>query len=348
MKAGIVFEKGKIAWGDWKDPEVSPGKVLIEVKACGICGSDVPRVLGDEARFYPIVIGHEFSGIVKEVGDGVSSLCPGDRVAGVPLVPCMKCGDCASGNYALCKRYSFIGSREQGAFAQYVCVPEKNAVPFGGSVSFEEAAFFEPSTVGLHGVLAAGAIGGKYTAVLGGGTIGLFTAVWARLFGADKVCVFDIDESRLELAKKFGADAVINTGNERFREEAMEYTGGKGFGCVFESAGVSATELLAYELAANKARVIFIGTPHSPLTFSRSLWENLNRKEFVLTGTWMSYSAPFPGKEWTLTAEYISDGRLKFDDSLIFKSFPLEQVDKAFDLFKNPRDVKGKVLVVNT
>jgi L-iditol 2-dehydrogenase len=348
MKAGIVTEKGKIACGEWETPEVTPGKVLIEVKACGICGSDVPRVLGDEARYYPIIVGHEFSGLIKETGPGVTTLHPGDRVAGIPLVPCMKCDDCISGHYALCKHYSFIGSREQGAFAQYVCVPEKNAVKFNDIVPFTQGAFFEPSTVALHGILNGGFTGGGRTAILGGGTIGLFTALWAKLFGARSVCVFDIDDERLALAGKFGADQTINTEDRFFREAAMDHTHNKGFDFVFETAGVSTTQLLAYEMAANKARVVFIGTPHSPLTFSQKIWENLNRKELLVTGTWMSYSAPFPGKEWVLTAEYFSRGLLYFDQSLIYKTFPLEQIDQAFELFKNPREVKGKVLIVTT
>ncbi|MDR0718217.1 MAG: galactitol-1-phosphate 5-dehydrogenase [Treponema sp.] len=348
MKAGIVTEKGKIACGEWKTPEVTAGKVLIEVKACGICGSDVPRVLGDEARYYPIVIGHEFSGIVKEAGSGVTTLRPGDRVAGAPLIPCMKCDDCMSGHYALCKHYSFIGSREQGAFAQYVCIPEKNAIRFNDTVSFEQGAFFEPSTVALHGILNSGYTGGGLTAILGGGTIGLFTALWAKLFGARSVCVFDINEERLALAGKFGVDQTINTGEGHFREAVMDYTHNRGFDFVFETAGVSVTQLLAYEIASNKARVTFIGTPHSPLTFTQKIWENLNRKELLVTGTWMSYSAPFPGREWTLTAEYFSDGRLHFDRSLIHKTFTLEHIDQAFELFKNPQEVKGKILVLTT
>jgi L-iditol 2-dehydrogenase len=347
MKAGIILEKGKIVYGDWETPRVEENKVLIEVKACGICGSDVPRALGDEAHFYPIVIGHEFSGIVRETGAGVNSLRPGDRVAGIPLVPCMKCDDCMSGNYALCKHYSFIGSREQGGFAEYVCVPERNAVKFSGDVSFEQAAFFEPSTVALHGILASALRGGSTAAILGGGTIGLFTVLWAKLFGADRVFVFDIDDARLEAAKKSGADGVFNTGGEHLKEAWLEATGGRGFQYVFETAGVSATERLAFEVAANKARVTFIGTPHSSLTFTQREWENLNRKELLLTGTWMSYSAPFPGREWSLTAEYFSDGRLRVNRDLIFKTVPLKDIDQAFDLFRNPHEVKGKVLVVN-
>jgi len=346
MKAGIIYQKNKIEYGEWETPQVSEGKVLVEVRACGVCGSDVPRVLGVEAHFYPIVIGHEFSGIVRETGAGVTTLKTGDRVAGVPLLPCIKCADCQNGDYALCKNYSFIGSREQGAFAEYVVVPEKNAVRFSEDVTFEQGAFFEPSTIALHGIIKSRFSGGGTVAILGGGTIGLFTALWAKIFGAERVFVLDISDDRLALARGFGIENTLNTANPGLLAEVKEATGGRGFDFVFETAGAAPTELLAFEVAGNKSRVTFIGTPHAPLTFSQKAWENMNRKEFILTGTWMSYSAPFPGREWTLTAKYFSDGRLPFSSNLIYKSFPLSKIKEAFALFENPQNVKGKILIV--
>ena len=110
MKAGVVHAREDIRYEDI--PKPSPGKdqVLIKVKYTGICGSDIPRVNGDACHYFPNVLGHEFSGTIEETGANVTGLKPGDRVAGVPLVPCMKCEDCQKGNYSLCKHYSFIGS----------------------------------------------------------------------------------------------------------------------------------------------------------------------------------------------------------------------------------------------
>lgn len=269
---------------DTIDPK--KGEVLIKVKYTGICGSDVPRVNGDACHFFPNVLGHEFSGVIEEVGEGVTTLAKGDRIAGVPLVPCMECEDCQKGNYSLCKHYSFIGSRQFGSFAEYVVVPEKNAVKFEDKVSFEQGALFEPATVALHGLNRLNYQAGECVAILGGGTIGLFTAQWAKIFGAKKVVVFDISPERLELAKKLGADEGINTLDEDFMDQAM-----------------------------------------------------------ALTGSWMSYSAPFPGKEWILTAHYFKTGQLKFDDSLIFKKIPLSKIDEAFEMYKTPGTVKGKILI---
>ena len=345
MKAAVLHAKNDIRFEDIETPKPKKGQVKIKVKYTGICGSDVPRVNGDACHFFPNILGHEFSGTVDEIGEGVTSLKPGDRVAGVPLVPCMKCADCLRGDYSLCKHYSFIGSREFGSFAEYVVVPEKNAVPFGADVSFEQGAFFEPATVALHGLKRLDYQGGKTVAILGGGTIGLFTMQWAKIFGAAKVVVFDITPERLELAKRLGADAVVNTGEKDFMDQAKALTEGSGFDYVYETAGNTVTIKMAFQLASNKAGVCMIGTPTKELSFSVAEWENMNRKEFMLTGSWMSYSAPFPGKEWDMAAHYFHTGQLKFDESLIFKKIPLSEIGGAFEMYKVPGTVKGKILV---
>ena len=345
MKAGVVHAREDIRFEDIEKPVPKAGQVLIKVKYTGICGSDVPRVNGDACHFYPNVLGHEFSGVIEEVGEGVTSLKTGDRVAGVPLVPCLECEDCQKGNYSLCKHYSFIGSREFGSFAEYVVVPEKNAVKFEDEVSFEQGAFFEPATVALHGLKRVPYQGGKTVAILGGGTIGLFTMQWAKIFGAKKVVVFDINDARLDLAKKLGADEGINTLADDFMQVAMDMKEGRGFDYIYETAGNTITMKMAFELAANKANVCFIGTPTKEISFSVKEWENMNRKEFTLTGSWMSYSAPFPGEEWALTAHYFKTGELKFDESLIFKKVPLKDIASAFEMYKTQGTVKGKLLI---
>ncbi|MBQ7564289.1 MAG: galactitol-1-phosphate 5-dehydrogenase [Lachnospiraceae bacterium] len=345
MKAGVVHAMNDIRYEDIKKPEIEPGKVIVKVKYTGICGSDVPRVNGTACHYYPNVLGHEFSGTVDEVGEGVTSVQKGDRVAGIPLVPCMKCEDCQKGNYSLCKHYSFIGSREFGSFAEYVLMPEKNVVKFDDSIAVDQGAFFEPATVALHGLRRVDYKGGKTVAILGGGTIGMMTMQWAKIFGAKSVVVFDILDERLDLAKRLGADHGVNSGKDGFMDEVNEITDGKGFDYVYETAGNTITMKLAFKLAANKAGVCFIGTPTRELSFSVDEWENMNRKEFTLTGSWMSYSAPFPGDEWSLAAYYFKTGQLKFDESFIFKKIPLSQIADAFEMFKTPGTVKGKILI---
>jgi L-iditol 2-dehydrogenase len=257
----------------------------------------------------------------------------------------MKCADCQRGWYALCKSYDFIGSRRQGAFAEYVQIPAINAVKFENSVSYEQGAFFEPSTVALHGLRINNYEGGKHAAVLGGGTIGVFTMQWAKIFGAASVTVFDISDERLNLCKKMGADYIVNTASAASDSDPSVKGQFSAYDYVFETAGMVETMQLAFELAANKANICFIGTPTRDLTFTPKLFENMNRKEFTLTGSWMSYSAPFPGDEWQLTAHYFKTGQLKFSDELIFKKFSLNECGEAFNLYKGGQ-VKGKILFV--
>ncbi len=130
-------------------------------------------------------------------------------------------------------------------------------------------------------------------------------------------------------------------------DEPMNMTDGKGFGYIFETAGLNITMNMAFSLAAKKAGVCFVGTSARDLTFTAETLEKMNRKEFKLTGSWRAYSAPFPGKEWDLTAKYFADGRLKFADELIYKQMPLANISDAFDLFKEPGQVKGKILLTN-
>lgn len=345
MKAAVLYANDDIRYDDYADPVIDCESVIIKVKAAGICGSDIPRVLSNGSHYYPNVLGHEFSGEIVETGKNVKDLCGlqvGDKIAGAPLIPCMKCADCQKGNYSLCRYYDFIGSRRQGAFAEYVKIPAINAIKFDDSVSFEQGAFFEPSTVALHGLRINNYTGGHNAAILGGGTIGLFTMQWLKIFGAKSVTVFDISDERLDLCKKLGADYVINSLNE---SESLEiYKNAYDF--VFETAGNTQTMQSAFEIADNKANICFIGTPSKDLTFTPKLFENMNRKEFRLTGSWMSYSAPFPGEEWRLTAHYFKTGQLKFDDKFIFRRFALNEPREAFDLYKNPGQIKGKIMFI--
>ena len=345
MKAGVLHVREDIRYEETEKPVPQKGEILVKVKYTGICGSDIPRVNGNASHYFPNILGHEFSGIVAETGEGVTRVRVGQRVAGIPLVPCMKCEDCMRGDYSLCRHYSFIGSRQPGSFAEYVCLPEQNAAVFDDSVPFEKAAFFEPATVALHGLKRVPYQGGKTVAILGGGTIGMFTLQWARIFGAGKTVVFDIDDARLALGKKLGADEGINTTDPDFMKKALELTGGRGFDYVYETAGNPVTIRYAYQLVCGKGYVCFIGTPTREVTFSVSEWENINRKECYMTGSWMSYSAPFPGEEWKLAAHYFNTGALKYDDSFVFRILPLSRIAEAFGMFKTPGTVKGKILI---
>lgn len=347
MKAAVLYGNRDIRYVEWKTPALKPGCVKVRVKACGICGSDIPRVLHNGAHFYPIILGHEFSGYVTEAADDVTNIDIGARVAGVPLIPCMHCEDCQKGNYSQCKQYRFIGSREQGGYAEYIVLPAQNVVVVDDSLSYEQIALFEPSTVALHGLKAADYRGGKKVAILGGGTIGLFALQWAKIYGAAQVIVFGRSKAHLKLAEKSGADYVLSTFDDDYLEKAKQLTENRGFDYIFETAGSTYTMRLAFELAAHQSTVCFIGTPTEDISFTPEMWENINRKEFKMTGSWMSCSAPFPGPEWTETALFFKTGKLKYYPEMYHSVYKMQDVASAFKEFEHRENVKGRILLWN-
>lgn len=344
MKAAVLYGQKDIRYEEVEKPIIGEGEILVRVKAAGICGSDIPRVLGTAAHYYPIILGHEFSGEVVEVGGQVRDIGVGDRISGAPLIPCHKCEDCLRGHYSQCRHYSFIGSRVSGSWAEYVKMPAINAVRLPHGLDYIHGAFFEPATVALHGLSVMDFKGGYDIAITGMGTIGLLTLQCAKALGAKRIFVFDIDNERLKAASEYGADVCLNTNDEGFKEIVDQGTLSRGFDMVIETAGVEFTEKLCLEMAANKGSIMYIGTPSKPITLTPREFEFINRKELTLRGCWMSYSAPFPGREWELAGYYFDKGKIQID-KLIDRIIPLKDIDKAFEDLMIPGKVKGKILM---
>ena len=348
MKAAVLYENMELKYEDYKNPEISDTDVLINIKAAGICGSDKARFIGKERlHHYPSVLGHEFAGVVAETGKNVTTIKIGDRVAGVPILPCHACAECQLGYFAQCKNYDFVGVQIQGSYAEYIKIPERNALLLPDGISFAEGALIEPSTVALHGLDLVDYHPGGDVAILGGGTIGLLTLIWAKLFGAHTAVVFDIDGEMLELAERFGADAVFNTREDGYFERAWEYTRGSGFSYVFETAGADEMFKAAFRLAGNKSRICYIGIPQEKLTYTNDVFFNMFKKEFTLTGVLMSFSAPFPGREWDLTLKFLRNGRLVFPGELISATLPLREIGRVQEMLRVPGSVKGKIVLTN-
>ncbi len=347
MKAGVLVQNGVIVYQDVVNPDIGSDMVLVKVKASGICGSDIPRVFAGKASKYPLILGHEFSGEVSAIGSHVKNVRMNDKVVAAPLLPCMQCEACLKGDYALCSNYSFIGSRIDGAFAEYIAVPERNIVRLADNADFVHSVFFEPSTVALHALLHTHFGKGASLAVLGCGTIGIFVIQWAKILGAGMIAAFDISSDKLRLASAFGADYTINPISEDPAAISGKLTDKRGFDFVIEAAGSTQTMRLSFLLAGNKATICYIGTPKTELTFSPELFENMNRKEFTLTGSWMSYSKPFPGQEWEMTRDHLGKGDLKISEAFIHKRYPLSRISEAFSEFLEPNKVQGKIILIN-
>ncbi|WP_238858733.1 galactitol-1-phosphate 5-dehydrogenase [Clostridium sp. YIM B02569] len=340
MKALIIEDVKKILYKDIDIPKVEKDNVLIRVKACGICGSDIPRVRDGAVHSFPQVIGHEFSGEIAEIGDKVKDYKVGDRVTAAPLIPCGKCENCQKGRPAMCTSYSFIGSREQGAMAEYVAVPSKNIIKLADNVTYEQGACIEPITVALHGVERVNIISGKKAIVYGCGTIGILLMQCLKAKGIEKIYVIDIDDFKLSIAKELGAYEVINPLKTDVKE--YFYKHGKA-DYVFETAGVNFIQSEVLNLVARLGSVVYVGTAHKDITIDHKTFENILRGELNITGSWMSYSAPFPGNEWKAAVEYLESGKINVD-KIITHKFKLEEGYSAFEAMLSKDENSLKVM----
>ncbi|MBT4287947.1 MAG: galactitol-1-phosphate 5-dehydrogenase [Deltaproteobacteria bacterium] len=344
MKAAVLYGDNDIRIESLKKPIPEINEALIEVKVTGICGSDLPRVLNDGAHFYPIVLGHEFSGVVEAVADNEYGIKIGDKVACAPLLPCHNCRECLTGNHSLCKNYSFIGSRSPGSWAEYVKAPIRNLVKLTDKVSFIEGALIEPITVVLHALNNINFSKNPSVAIIGMGTIGMLALQCVKNLGVNDIAVFDIDDKKLANAKNHGADGIFNPMSGNFKSDLDVYNGEKGFEIVIDAVGSSLTINLSLILASGKSQVMFIGTPTSKVEISHKDFELINRKELIIQGSWMSYSAPYPGNEWTTAVRYLEKGVID-SRSIINQAVPFENIGEIFNEIKTSGNMNRKIIL---
>ncbi len=344
MKAAVLEATRTLVCKEVETPQPADGEVLVHVAYCGVCGSDVPRYLDGAVHAFPLILGHEFSGDVVAVGPHADESLVGARVAGIPLIPCMECPDCKAGNYSLCKQYGFIGSRRNGAYAEYVAVPQQCVFPISDNVPYLQAAFFEPATVAQHAIGLVAPEPVATAAVVGCGTIGIFVAQILQDMGLE-VTALARREVRLSAARAAGVANLCDTSREGWEASLVDGMPKRGFDYVFDTSGNAAMMVKSFELAANKATVCMVGTPKRSMEFTVREWENLNRKELKVTGSWMSYSAPFPGGEWQSVAALFASGVLKVCDEMIDGIYPIEEIAVGMEKFTLPNSISGKLLV---
>lgn len=339
MKALTITAIATLELQEVAIPKPKKGEALIKVAYVGICGSDLPRYFDGDVHQFPQVLGHEFSGTVVEVGEGVS-LEKGTKVVVAPLVPCNECEQCRSAHPQLCPNYSFIGSRQQGAMAEYVIAPAINCLIVPKTLSLKIAATIEPLTVAIHGIEGISTKSGDQTLVLGSGTIGLMTILALRARGVGEITVIDLNDRKLALAKKIGADVVLNPLTVNLDQYFKEH---KLASIVFETAGNHVTQVQAVKYANRRAQVVFIGTCTQAVQFDAKEFELILRRELKLTGSWMSYSAPFPGFEWSAALRYLATGAID-TSSLITGIYSLKDLALPFERMREKDSKEVKVL----
>lgn len=344
MKALCLHGKHDIRFEDIAEPQIEhDNDIKIKIKAAGICGSDIHRYAQLGPYVKGMTWGHEFAGQIVAVGKAVKHYKKGQKVTACPALYCGICDSCKKGKYAQCEKLSVIGAYRQGAFAEYIVLPEENVVALSDTVAYDEAAIIEPSCVAVHGLYNAGGIqAGDVVAVLGCGTVGAMALQWAIISGAKRVIAIDINQARLQTALKLGADNIINAVGKDPYEAVYELTKGKGVDIAVEAAGTVETSAQVLALPGKGGKVVYMGIPYNDVNINRFRFERIVRNELSIFGTWNAISGPFPGKEWKTCVHFLEKKILK-TTPLIDREIPLAKGPEAFEDAVNGK-VTGKVI----
>lgn len=337
MKSAVFYGKHDLRVEEHEMPKVGPKDVLIQVKACGVCGTDVHIYEGDKGAAEvtpPTILGHEFSGVIAEVGSEVTNYKAGDRVCIDPNCYCGACEPCRNGVVHYCEHMIGYGTTVNGGFAEYCAVNERQVYKLGDNTSFEQGAMTEPVACCLHGMDMCEIRPGHQVVVIGGGMIGLLMLQLSRLAGAAKVALLEPVESKREVGKKLGADICIDPIHEdvkaRLKEEGMTWVN-----TVIECVGRPSTIEQAIDIAGNKAVVMMFGLTKPDETISVKPFE-IFRKELVLKA---SYINPYTQKR---ALDLIDSGRLDVS-SMVYE---VAGLDKLADILSRPElRAKGKYII---
>ena len=247
MKALVLRDYKQLSLDEVPVPECGRNDLLIRVKACAICGSDIHGMDGSTGRrIPPIIMGHEASGVVEKVGSDVADFKPGDRVTFDSTVYCGRCFHCSHGEVNLCDNRRVLGVscedyRLHGAFAEYVAVPQHIVYHIPDEVSFEQAAMVEPLSIAFHALRRSSVSLNSAAVVVGSGMIGLLIIQLLKIAGCKRIIAVDIKESALDAARKFGAEITINSSKTDVRAEILKATDNRGADLAFEVVGIAQT-----------------------------------------------------------------------------------------------------------
>ena len=347
MKAAVFYAKKDIRIENAPEPQApKAGEVKIKVAWCGICGSDLHEYLHGPmfipaqphpltGRCAPLIIGHEFSGTVVEVGEGVDTVRIGDLVAPNPCLHCGVCEACRSGNYNVCEKLAFTGIMTDGAFAEFVNVPAQLCSVLPSTFNLENAAVIEPLSIGYKAVRRAGNMLGKKAVVFGAGTIGLGTLMCAKAAGAMVITV-EMSEARKQLAKECGADVVLDPKECNVVDEIRKITEG-GADVSFECIGNKITGPQAIEVLRNTGITVLVGMFPEASTFNLT---SISFTDKTATGSCASTIDDFNG-----VIQLINGGQLKTGPLITGKIKLDDLIEKGFEELVNNADKNIKIIV---
>ncbi len=342
MKALVLEEYNKLVYKDVRDPEIKSGEVLVQVKACGICGSDIHGMDGSTGRrIPPLIMGHEASGIIRRTGSDVKGWKTGDRVTFDSTVYPLDDWFTLHGRYNLSDNREVMGVspgtyKRHGAFAEYIAIPHHILYRIPNNVTYEQAAMVEAVAVALHGINIAGVRPGDSCLVTGAGMIGIFLIKLLKISGSSAIIAIDINQKKLEPAKAAGADLFFSASDESLSDNIKSVTNGRGIDVAFDVAGTNDSFNKTISNVRKGGTVLLIGniTPVIPFPLQKAV-----TSELKILG-----SCAICG-EYETVLNYLKTGKLTVNDQ-IAEVAPLSEGAFWFDRLYNKKDVPGKVILV--
>ncbi len=347
MRAWVLHGIGDIQFEEVREPSPAEGEVIVKVKSAGVCGSDIPRIYQTGTYHFPTIPGHEFSGIVVDVGIGVNLEWKNKRVGVFPLIPCRVCASCKKARYEMCRSYGYLGSRQDGGFAEYVAVPEWNLIELPEGVSFGEAAMMEPMSVAAHAIRRAQPDKDDVCVIYGLGTIGMFLLIFLKDAGVQNVFAVSNKDFQRRTAVKFGLDpdCCCDSRTEDVSKWVMEHTDNRGADIFFECVGKNETVSQAVDLTAPAGKVMFVGNPASDIVFKKAVYWKILRNQLTVLGTWNSSFTHSMEDDWHYVMKRLQNHRIR-PEELVTHRFLLERLSDGLILMRNKTEEFGKVMII--
>jgi L-iditol 2-dehydrogenase len=337
MLQAVMTEPGHIEFYEIDRPAAATAEVLIAVKRIGVCGSDIHVYHGKHPYTgYPVVQGHEVSGVIAEVGPEVDEFRVGDQVVFMPQVTCGECYPCRHGDYHICENLKVMGFQTAGAAQEFFPLPAKNVLKVPDSMNLDAAAMIEPISVAVHALARGGEVQGKKVLVLGAGPIGNLVAQVAKALGAAAVMITDISPYKLNKARACGIDYAVNPNDEELEQAILEHFGPGRADLILECVGAQATISQAVTSARKGTSIVIVGVFGLKPLVDIGLVQD---RELSLIGTLM-YQRP----DYELAIRLVDEGRLKLEP-MITDYFPFERYLEAYHQIEEAQGNIMKVMI---
>lgn len=347
MKAWVLHGAGDFRFEEVDRPTLTENEVLVRVKAAGICGSDIPRIYQTGAHRHPLIPGHEFVGVVEETGKAADNDWLGKRVGIFPLLPCGKCIPCQKKQFEMCRNYSYLGSRRDGGFAEYVAVPERNLLLLPEEVSFEEAAMLEPMAVAVHAMRWISPSALDTVVVCGMGTIGILLLMFLKEAGVRNLLAVGNKGFQKQQVLKLGLPEknYCDSREQNVVSWIMERTDGAGTDVFFECVGKNETVSQAVTVVAPAGKIMLVGNPYSAMELEKEVYWKILRNQLTIMGTWNSSFTGEETDDWHYVLEKLEQKKIN-PKELISHRFALEDLEKGMKIMREKQEDYLKVMLL--